>query len=356
MDILHYRAGPQALARIRAHAFRPTDLQALILPATGPRWLLSSGFDRALLEHGWFNQANHHVLLLGASAGAWRALALASRDPARTYAALLEGYCSKHFTFADDPRTISQSYADLLSQVFTQADVEHALSHPSLDLAIIAARTRGLDRIAARWMEHAVLGSAALLNFASTRAAQLLFERTIFHARAGRASAHPAAASLRGARHPLTADNFHAAALASGTVPLYMQPVTNIASATPGAYLDGGLSDYHLNQTLELQNGVALLFLHQANVIPAWLDQFVPWRKAQPSMFSNVLLAYPSPEFVRTLPGGAVPSRDDFKTFVNDPQQRFARWRGAVSMSAALGEAFLEDIETGALARRVQAI
>ena len=356
MDLLHYRAGPRALARLRAGGFGPTDLQALILPATGPRWLLSSGFDRALLEQGWLSRENHHVLLLGASAGAWRALALASRDPARTYAALIEGYCTKHFTFDDDPRTISQSYADLLSKVFSRADVEHALSHPTLDLAIIAARTRGLDRVAARWMEHLVLGSAALLNFASTRAAQLLFERTVFHARAGRATAHPIAASLRGTRYALTADNFHAAALASGTVPLYMQPVTGIANATPGAYLDGGLCDYHLNQTLELQQGVALLFLHQANVIPAWLDQFVPWRKAEPGMFSNVVLAYPSPEFVRTLPGGVVPSRGDFKTFMNDPQARFARWRGAVSMSSALGEAFLEDVASGALGRRVEQI
>jgi hypothetical protein len=90
MALLHYRAGTRALERLRAHGFGPRELQALILPATGPRWLVCTGFDRALLSHGWLTQPEHHVLLLGASAGAWRALALASRDPARTYAALID--------------------------------------------------------------------------------------------------------------------------------------------------------------------------------------------------------------------------------------------------------------------------
>jgi hypothetical protein len=331
------------------------DLEALILPATGPRWLLCTGFDRALLRAGWLHQPGHDVLLLGASAGAWRALALASRDPARTYAALIEGYCTKHFTFDDDPRTISQSYVALLSEVFERADVEHALSHPTLDLALVAARARGASS-RNRWSQYLTLGSAALLNFATPRACELLFDRTLFHARAGLATAHPLAGSLVGSSCRLTVDNVHAVALASGSVPLYMEPVTNIAGATRGAYLDGGLRDYHINQALELREGVALLFLHQPKIVPAWLDQFVPWRTANPARLSDVLLAYPDPEFVRSLPGGAVPCRDDFKTWVNDPHERFARWRRSVAMSEALGAAFLEDVETGELVRRVESL
>jgi hypothetical protein len=49
-----------------------------------------------------------------------------------------------------------------------------------------------------------------------------------------------------------------------------------------------------------------------------------------------------------------VPSRHDFNTFVNDPSTRFARWRRAVDLSSALGEAFLEDVASGAIAQRVQ--
>jgi hypothetical protein len=355
MALLQYRAGARALERLRTSGFGPRDVRALVLPATGPRWLVATGFDRALLAQGWLHQPEHDVLLLGASAGAWRALALAARDPARTYAALIESYCNKHFTFDDDPRTISQSYVDLLSEVFSTADIEHALSHPTLDLTLIAARARGATQLG-RWAQYLTLGGAALLNFATARAPELLFERTVFHARAGRPTAHPVATSLAGSRCRLTVDNVHAVALASGSVPLYMEPVTNIAGATRGAYLDGGLSDYHLNQALEVREGVALLFLHQPKVVAAWLDQFVPWRQAKAALLSDVLLVYPDPEFVRSLPGGAVPSRNDFKTWVNDPQERFARWRQSVSMSDALGDAFLEDVETGALVRRVESL
>lgn len=355
MALLQYRAGARALERLRTHGFGPRDLRAFVLPATGPRWLVAAGLDRALLAQGWLHQPGQDVLLLGASAGAWRALALASQDPERTYSALIENYCSKHFTFDDDPRTISQAYVDLLSAVFSSADIEHALAHPTLDLALIAARARGATQLG-RWAQYLALGSAALLNFANARAHELLFERTLFHARAGRPNAHSLVPSLTGSHCRLTVDNLHAVALASGSVPLYMEPVRNIKGATRGAYLDGGLSDYHLNQALEVRDGVALLFLHQPKVIAAWLDQFVPWRKSKAALLSDVLLVYPDPEFVRALPGGAVPSRNDFKTWVNDPQERFKRWRSAVSLSAALGDAFLEDVETGALVRRVEAV
>ena len=87
---LRYRAGERAFRRIREEGFRPESIRAVLAPASGPKWLVLAGLDRALMGSGFAAKAAKAagVLLAGSSAGAWRALALASRDPLKTHADL----------------------------------------------------------------------------------------------------------------------------------------------------------------------------------------------------------------------------------------------------------------------------
>ena len=75
MDVLCYRAGREALASIRQRGgVGLADVSTLVLPAIGPKWLVLSGFDRALIGAGYFDAAlgRRRLTLFGASAGAWR--------------------------------------------------------------------------------------------------------------------------------------------------------------------------------------------------------------------------------------------------------------------------------------------
>jgi hypothetical protein len=325
----------------------------LVLPATGPKWLVSSGFDRALIRMGWLAERRQRALLLGASAGAWRALALACPDPDAAHRALVDAYCEQRFTQADDARSISAAYRKLLTRVLPQDALPQLLAHPGLDLAITSVRSRAAAH--AKLSQGLSFAAAAALNPLHPRAIELLFERTLFHTRFG-ADAHPLLQTLRGRRQPLTAENLHGVALASGSVPFYMQPVTGLTPSAEHAYLDGGVTDYHLRQELSVPEGVVVLFLHQARILPNWFDKFVPWRGLPESATQDLLLIYPDDEFIRALPGSAIPTRDDFKTSQHDPGARIERWRKVAAVSSALGDAFEQDVRSGQLSAQLTAL
>lgn len=366
MDLLEYRAGAGALRQLRQGGLTPRDLSAVILPAIGPKWLALYGLDRALLDAGWYNgdpsgRANangaardRRLLLFGASAGAWRGLALSARDPSRALDTLRDEYCRQHFTREHSPAAISHAFRRLLSSVLSPEDVAHAAAHPHLDLAIAAVRARGLlARAGQRRLQAATLGAAAVLNALASRTQRMFFERVVFSTLAGQPDQHPLVTTAPGTVSLLTPRNMLDAALASGTVPLFMQGVGGIADAPSGVYLDGGFTDYHLNRPVS-GGGISVLFLHQRRIVPTWVDKFLPWRTPRRGRLRDLLLVYPRESFVRGLPGGGVPTRHDFERWLHAPELRMQRWRDVAERSRALGEAFLHDTSTGDIAARVQ--
>jgi hypothetical protein len=349
MSLLRYRAGARALSRLRERRLSLADVRGLVLPATGPRWILASGFDRALIEAGFGSESRasgERPLLVGASAGAWRALALTARDPLRAHERLLESYCEQRFRRSDSPDHISAAYRTLLDGV---VDVSHALEHPALDLALTVVRARAWGRALARPRMLASMLGAAALNLLHRDSTQWFFERVVFHT--------PRASEMldgfRGRRVALSAENLHAVALATGTVPVYMAPVLDLPGAGAGGYLDGGLADYHVNQPLRCRDGVIAMFSHQARVVPGWFDKNLGWRESAATC-SDLLVVYPAPEFIASLPGGRVPTRDDFFEFEHEPQRRIERWREVATRSHELGAAFLDDLRSGRIAERAQ--
>ena len=281
-------------------------------------------------------------------------MALASCDPLRTHAAFLNAYCEQRFTHDDDQAAISDAYRGLLRRVFSDEDLAHALAHRQLDLALVTARARGLLSLDAQPKLQALgLGCAGLLNAVSADTRRLFLERVVFDTCIGSAR-HAALLHAPGsARVALTVQNVLDAALASGTVPLYMQLVRDIALAPRGAYLDGGFSDYHVNRSVEGGEGIGLLILHQRRIIPSWLDKFVPWRRAPAAAHARLLLVHPTDEFVRSLPGAAIPTRDDFERFVDEPEARSECWRSVAARSAELAATLLQDVASGAIAAQV---
>jgi hypothetical protein len=353
--LLRYRAGERALRIVREHGLGPAQVRALIAPAAGPKWLAVAGLDRALIAAGYLRQRASPLLLLGASAGAWRSVALAARDPLAAHARLVDAYCAQRFVRADRPAQISAAYARLLEHVVEDADVSHALAHPDLDLAILVARGRLGVASNLFSLQAAALGLAAMLNAISGDSGRLFFTRTLFASAHAARPSHPLLTAIAAERVTLSGENLRSALLASGTVPFYMAPVRDLAGAAAGGYLDGGLTDYHVNQPLELGgDGVALLFLHQGRIVPSWFDKSLPWRAPSAERVRDLLLVHPDPGWVASLPGGAVPTREDFQRFEHEPEARIERWRTAVKRSEELGEQLLQDIASGQVAAKAQ--
>jgi hypothetical protein len=353
-SLLCYRAGERALQRVRERGLGPAQVRALIAPAAGPKWLAVAGLDRALIEAGYLRGRAAPLLLLGASAGAWRSVALAARDPEAAHRRLTEAYCAQRFVRADRPAAISAAYARLLEHVLADADAGHALAHPDLDLAILVARGQLGAASDVFSLQAAALGLAALLNAVHGNSGRLFFTRTLFTSAHAERATHPLLAGIAAERVALSHENLRAALLASGTVPFYMAPVRGLAGATPGGYLDGGLTDYHVNQPLELAGeGVALMFLHQARIVPSWFDKSLPWRAPSAQRLRDLLLVHPDPAWIASLPGGAVPTREDFQRFEHEPEARIERWLEAVKRSEELGAQWLQDVRSGEIAAKV---
>lgn len=66
------------------------------------------------------------------------------------------------------------------------------------------------------------------------------------------------------------------ALLASGSIPLVLDAVTDIAGAPPGRYWDGGLVDYHLHLPYQREPDLVLYPHFADHIVPGWLDKAMP--------------------------------------------------------------------------------
>jgi len=329
-------------------------VRAVVAPASGPRWVAMAGLDRALLERRVLGKGRDgsRALLVGASAGAWRAFAFACRRPLDAHRELLEGYISQVFPRGVSPALVSAAYRRLLGGILTREERAHILGNPRVDVAVHVTRARGPLGSRRRWLQAVGVAAAAAANAASPRLPGLFFERVLLHSR-------PRAFTLafRGSVGPLTEANMVTAAVASGTVPLYMDPVCDLVGAPAGCYVDGGVGDYHLNQVYdEHDSGLTLLLHYQRDILPGWFDRHRSSRRPPPEVTDSVLQLYPSPAYVADLPQGRLPDRDDFLRDMDRPEERIRRWRQAAAASKRLGEQFVDDLDAGRIPDLVEPI
>jgi len=357
--LLRYRAGPRALQRVRREGLRPGDVRGVVGPASGPKWLVLPGIDRALLDSGLLDPGlagSGRILLAGASAGAWRMLTFACRDPRRAHRRLLDGYVGQVFERGVSPATVSAAYRRLLEEVVD--DPGAVLEHPLFDLGIHTARLR---RGRSRRALVASLVATAAANLGTARATGWFFERVFFHTAPER-FAPASGGGFDGRVVRLDRRNLLPAALATGTVPIYLERVVDPPGAPPGSYVDGGLTDYHLRQDYfgdgddrnDEAGGVVLFPHYTATIHPRWFDGRGPSRPPSPAALADVLQIHPAPAFFARLPDGQLPDREDFKRFVDDPDARIRRWRRVVAEAEALGAELLADLESGRLAERIE--
>lgn len=348
MNELCVRAGKSAYEIIRAGDFTFDNVTTYVGAAPGPRWLVATGFDRSILKNGVLGNKRPTVLA-GSSAGAMRFAAWMQPEPEKSYERLIDGYIAMNFTRKDTPETILQSIRDLIDSYIDDDALSFALNNKRYRLAIITARAKRLAASNVRWLQMLSLGTAFVCNGLSRRMIHRFFQRVVFH----NSPILPYFClnyDFRGQAIPLNEANFKHALLASAAVPLSAAGVRDIYGAPGGMYRDGGLTDYHLNQRYSGGKGaVTLLFNHQRHLVPTWLDKNFSSRQPPREYLEDVLMVYPSTDFMRKLPYGRAPDREDFKRYANNPPKRMRDWRRAVAVSERLGEQFLELVASGRL-------
>ena len=340
------KEGKNALAIIRDGGFNWDRVSTCYGSASGPRWLVASGFDLTLLEKGCLGR-QRAIVLAGASSGAWRFAAWAQADPLKSYHELRRAYIEAQYHREDTPRSVQQSLMRIIDRYIEEDALPFALQNKRYRLAIISARAKNLTASEQSWLQKIGLATCFVSNLLFPGTIHRFFERIVFFS-GPKPPPFCLNGGYRGQYIPLNHFNFKHAVLSSGAIPIVVAGVQDIFGAPRGIYRDGGLVDYHINESFHGRNDeVTLFFHHQEQSKPTWMDKNLQKRRSPEHLMDNVLMVYPSPVFVSTLPDRKIPDRTDFITYVDNQSQRIRNWWKAVDMSAHLGERFMELVDSG---------
>jgi hypothetical protein len=320
----------------------------------------------------WLPQAGvtEPVDLVGASIGAWRMAAACLSDPVTALEKLEHDYIHQEYDVppgkkGPTPEHVSEKFGAGIAVTFGGRERE-VLEHPRYRLHIVTSRGRHLMRRETKLRAGLGYAAAYFSNVASRKAMGAWIERAVFSANA--APLPFAADDYRTRRYGLTEQNFAAVVQASCSIPFVLRAVHDIAGAPPGAYWDGGITDYHLHldyrtrcePARENENGAAsaeggvVLYPHfQRAVVPGWLDKSLKWRHKSTHFLDDVIVLAPNPEWVATLPNGKLPDRTDFTRYGRDTAARVQVWKRAVAESERLRDEFAELLYTKRLSESV---
>ncbi len=360
MKALRIYAGPQARRHLEQQGLQARDVTTIPAAAGGPKGLILGALDRFIFGD-WLAPTTHPVDLVGASIGAWRMATACLQDPVAAFERLEHDYIHQHYELQPGqkrppPERVSELFGQNL-QAFYGGRVQEVLHHPRYRLHILTSRGRHL-----LGREHGLrtpLGylGAFLTNTVHRKAMGAWLERVVFSTPG--AELPFATGDYRTRRVALSEANFMAALQASCSIPFVLRAVQHIAGAPPGAYWDGGITDYHLHLNyaaapnainLEAagadgeraggQKGLVLYPHFQQAVVPGWLDKGLTWRHHATHHLDTMVLLAPDPQWIKTLPNGKLPDRNDFTHYGNDLAGRVKAWGTAVQMSQQLADEF----------------
>ncbi|AWL12115.1 hypothetical protein HMF8227_01642 [Saliniradius amylolyticus] len=339
MALLDIYAGRTAYRALAEQGLKSELFDFMLGASGGPKWFVLAGLDRVIFP-SFFAGRSRPLHALGSSAGAFRFACFAQSDPLAAINRLAEHYSHTVYSDRPDAAEISAKGRQLLTHVLGQTGVEEIIQNPVIKAHFIVARSRGLTRFERKEAQLLGLLGAASGNALGRRQLRHFFERFVFSADTELMLGDPSGITSQFV--PLRSDNLQQALMASGSIPLVLEGVKDIAGAPPGMYRDGGIIDYHFDLTLQSttqQQGLVLYPHFWPKPAPGWFDKRGR-RQPHKASYDNVVMLVPSAEFIGSLPYGKIPDRKDFETM--PPEQRIPYWQEVIRRSDELGQAFVE--------------
>lgn len=343
-DNIEIFAGSRAAEIISEKGLREDDIKIIAGASGGPKFLVLAGLDSAILN-SWFKKRKKPLYFVGSSIGSWRGAAYAGRTPLATLEKFTRSYMKQIYTAKPSKKDVTDESTRILNDFLEDDDIDYILNKSNVNLNIISAQCPGVSSFENNTILALSFIPAVILNLFSRKLLLKFYTRTLFH---DVRNTPPFIDIFKEKnRVMLTADNLKQALLSSGSIPFVMEGIKNITGAPAGTYMDGGLTDYHLNIDFGVNNEIVLFPHFSKKVIPGWLDKQIPWRRPDKKLFSNTVLVAPSEKFIKSLPFGKIPDRTDFKTFYGRDGERLAYWNEVVKKSSIIGEEFFDAVNSG---------
>lgn len=352
MAALRIYAGPGALARIQGGGLKPQDVSVVPGAAGGPKGLVLGPLDRFIFGD-WLARSDQPVHLVGASIGAWRMATACLNDSLSAFRRLEADYIAQDYELPPGRKSptaehVSERFGQNL-QSFYGGRVHEVLAHSRYRLHIVTSRGRHV--LGREHKLHTPLGylGAFLSNSVHRKAMGAWLERVVFSSGqdASPAALPFATTDYRTRQVLLDEGNFQQALQASCSIPFVLKAMHDIPGAPPGAYWDGGITDYHLHLNYRAaDNAGIVLYPHfQKAVVPGWLDKGFRWRHKATHFLDNMVVLAPDAEWVARLPNRKLPDRTDFPRYGTDLKARMAAWNQAVGESQQLADEFAQWVE-----------
>jgi len=351
MSFLEIRAGARALRHIRENGLSAESVTAVFGASGSAKWLAIYGLDTAIFGT-FLKDARNPIALFGTSIGAFKLAAAAQGDPVAALHRLAVMYTEQSYEDDITPDAISAETEKIVGAILTDQAVDEILSHPFFRFHCGAIRCHGRMASPNVMDQKIAMIQAFGLSLMGRDRQKALYTRSIFHdpRSEGFFTGNDAFGTTK---IPLSADNFHQALVASGSLPVYMHGVGDIpGDSTNSIYRDGGLLDYHpVPSSLSSHYKGIVLYPHFYPYLrEGWFDKLIPWRKVKRERLQDVVLVAPSEQFVSKLANKRIPDRQDFSRYANDNAKRQRIWRDAIALSEELGQEFLQIVRTGGIA------
>ena len=333
--MIDIHAGKTAAKIINEQGFKPELFTSFLGASGGPKWFTLFGLDKYIFGE-FFKNRTQPLNLIGSSAGAFRSACFAQNDPVAAIERLAKSYSQTRYSSnKPTPAEITLKARALLDDVFGEHGVTEILNNPIFKAHFIVAKSNGFIASENKLIQLLGLSKSYMLNRVNRKLLGSQYERFIFGAPNSNLSITDSY-NFKTQNIALSQTNLKDALLASGSIPLVMQGIKNIAGSPQGMYRDGGIIDYHFD--LKINNPGLILYPHfNSEPKAGWFDKNLK-RKVAPQNYDNVVMITPSKEFIAGLPYGKIPDRNDFKDL--DADTRIKYWNTVFSETEKLAEEF----------------
>jgi len=328
---LQLLAGASAFQEIKEQGLSSDRIRLMVGASGGPKWLMLSRLDQYLCEH--FFQPQQPLSLIGSSIGAWRMALYAQKDPLARFKEFEEIYLNQRYQSLS-PQEITGFIDRVREALFSGQYARDIVENTTRKLHVVAVRNRKLLNGRSNWMQAISLLTAAAGNLVSNKIVEALYPRVVI-SHGGSMGPYNKSPEVI----PLTEDNVAQALVASGAIPMVLEP-TLVQGGMDRWYWDGGMVDYHFSGPFNIDDGLVFYPHFFPKVVPAWFDKSLPWRNAKSVNYDNVVMVTPSQSFIDQLPYGKIPDRKDFNKLSDDDRERY--WHQVLDATNYLVEEFHE--------------
>lgn len=337
--MLKVYAGKTAMKQLKDGGIKADHFTTFLGASGGPKWFTLYGLDRYFFGD-FFAGRKQPLDIIGSSAGAFRAACFAQADPVAAIERLAYDYSRTTYSDKVTPTEISSKARLLLDKMLGDTGASEIINNSVFRAHFIVARVNGFAASENKWTQLLGLTKSYVANRINRRHIASQYHRVVYQ--------NPASDITIGDKYDfptehinLSSNNLKDALLASGSIPMVMQGIADIADSPLGMYRDGGIIDYHFDINIgsnhSLDNGLTL-YPHFSHTPKAgWFDKSLK-RGIDPSNYDRVVMVVPSTEFVAQLPYGKIPDREDFTKM--EPDQRIRYWSEVLEQTEKLADEF----------------